>query len=106
MECIRCTYLASKYQSGEPLSLLKLLSSSYAIKDGRLFCALAMQYKFFYENVLHLYERYPIKKSNLKAPEDGVILERIVNQYITKLEEKCLKPTSSRLQHGLVTLYL
>jgi hypothetical protein len=112
-------HLASKYQRGEPVSLLELLSSSYT-KDGRLLltvtdesnslpCALAIQYKFSDEHVLHLYERYPIKKSNLKAPEDGVILERICNLYITKLEEMSeddIKSFDSVLQHGLVTLFV
>jgi hypothetical protein len=67
-----------------------------------------VQYKFSDENVLHLYERYPIKKSNLKAPEDGVILETICDMYIDKLEKLCeddIKSFDSVLQHGLVKLF-
>jgi serine/threonine protein kinase len=112
-------HLAGRYPRDATLSLVELFSSSYT-KDGLLLltvadesnslpCALAIQHKSSDRIVLHLYERYPIKKSNLKAPQDDVILENICKQYITNLEkmsEDDIKSFDPVLQHGLVTLFV
>jgi serine/threonine protein kinase len=112
-------HLAIKYPRCATFSLIELLSSSYT-RDGLLLltvadesnslpCALAIRHKLSDKIVLHLYERYPIKKSNLKAPEDGAILENICKQYITNLEkmsEADIESLNSVLQHGVVTLFV
>jgi serine/threonine protein kinase len=81
-----------------PLSVFKLLSHSFT-KDERLVltvqdetkslpCSLAIRCKRLDDIVMHLFERYPIKKSNLKTTEEFARLESIRDQYISGLSKK------------------
>lgn len=81
-----------------PLSVFTLLSHSYT-KDERLVltvqdetksvpCSLAIRCKRSDDIVMHLFERYPIRKSNLKTREEFARLESTRDQYIVGLSKK------------------
>ena len=92
-----------------PLKLLKLLSSYYT-KDGRavltvadennhLPVALAIRHNRPDDIILHFFERYPIKASNLREKFDS-----ICDQYIKNLEsEDYIKSFDTLQQHGWVS---
>ena len=99
-----------------PLAVVKLLSNSTA-RDGRLVasirdeshalpCALALRYGREDEIVMHLYERYPIKASNLRTKEEIGRLEFIRDQYIKKImrqSEASVQAFDALQRHGWVS---
>ena len=97
-----------------PLKLLKLLGSYYT-KDGRAVVtvadennhlpgALAIRHNRTDDIILHLFERYPIKASNLKTKQDRNRLDSICEQYIKKLEsEDYIESFDTLQQHGWVS---
>ena len=99
-----------------PLSVFKLLCNS-TTRDGRLVasvrdeshslpCALAIRYARSDDIVMHLYERYPIKASNLRTKEEIGRLENIRDQYIKKImqqSEASVQAFDALERHGWVS---
>lgn len=102
-----------------PLSVFGLLSNSFT-KDERLVltatdeikalpCALAIRCHRSDDIVMHLFERYPIKTSNLIAKEDFGRLESIQSQYIdvlSKKSEASIQAFDTLQRHGWVSFVI
>ena len=106
-------HLAS-YNPRAPLRVFELLSSPHT-KDGRLVlmvtddnnhlpCALAIRHNKPDGIILHLFERYPIKASNLRTKPEREKLDSICDQYIKNLESgDYIKSFDTLQQHGWVS---
>jgi hypothetical protein len=97
-----------------PRAPLELLSSYYT-KDRRAVLtvadennhfpgALAIRHNRSDDIILHLFERYPIKASNLRTKQDRKKLDSICDQYVKNLEYgDCIKSFDARQQHRWVS---